>query len=319
MNYCESFANITSIINCGGEIVSIKNKLKQQTIDVKTNDDHLKMLVYAQGGVGKTVLSATASQLDGDVLFISAERGTKSIRLKKWNDRIDLSRIHVVGMDNFIDFNDYYEFLYDHIELVKKYEEYRKSGDNANASKMLETIWNHQSDQPRNKGEMPRFYKTVVIDSLTEVQRRSLDRIVDTRTGQVNPGSITRGVKFENNRTTLQDYGDNTQQMRKLVRAFRDLEMNVIFTALEAEVQDELTGKITIRPAVTEKLWQDVNGYVDIVARMFTATKDKQVERKIAFQPYGNYTAKDRSGALGMGMTDATVKQIVDKINAETV
>lgn len=299
--------------------MSIKNKLKQQTIDVKTNDDHLKMLVYAQGGVGKTVLSATASQLDGDVLFISAERGTKSIRLKKWNDRIDLSRIHVVGMDNFIDFNDYYEFLYDHIELVKKYEEYRKSGDNANASKMLETIWNHQSDQPRNKGEMPRFYKTVVIDSLTEVQRRSLDRIVDTRTGQVNPGSITRGVKFENNRTTLQDYGDNTQQMRKLVRAFRDLEMNVIFTALEAEVQDELTGKITIRPAVTEKLWQDVNGYVDIVARMFTATKDKQVERKIAFQPYGNYTAKDRSGALGMGMTDATVKQIVDKINAETV
>lgn len=299
--------------------MSIKNKLKQQTIDVKTNDDHLKMLVYAQGGVGKTVLSATASQLDGDVLFISAERGTKSIRLKKWSDRIDLSRIHVVGMDNFIDFNDYYEFLYDHIELVKKYEEYRKSGDNANASKMLETIWNHQSDQPRNKGEMPRFYKTVVIDSLTEVQRRSLDRIVDTRTGQVNPGSITRGVKFENNRTTLQDYGDNTQQMRKLVRAFRDLEMNVIFTALEAEVQDELTGKITIRPAVTEKLWQDVNGYVDIVARMFTATKDKQVERKIAFQPYGNYTAKDRSGALGMGMTDATVKQIVDKINAETV
>lgn len=299
--------------------MSIKSKLKQQTIDVKTNDDHLKMLVYAQGGVGKTVLSATASQLDGDVLFISAERGTKSIRLKKWSDRIDLSRIHVVGMDNFIDFNDYYEFLYDHIELVKKYEEYRKSGDNANASKMLETIWNHQSDQPRNKGEMPRFYKTVVIDSLTEVQRRSLDRIVDTRTGQVNPGSITRGVKFENNRTTLQDYGDNTQQMRKLVRAFRDLEMNVIFTALEAEVQDELTGKITIRPAVTEKLWQDVNGYVDIVARMFTATKDKQVERKIAFQPYGNYTAKDRSGALGMGMTDATVKQIVDKINAETV
>ena len=299
--------------------MSIKSKLKQQTIDVKTNDDHLKMLVYAQGGVGKTVLSATASQLDGDVLFISAERGTKSIRLKKWSDRIDLSRIHVVGMDNFIDFNDYYEFLYDHIELVKKYEEYRKSGDNANASKMLETIWNHQSDQPRNKGEMPRFYKAVVIDSLTEVQRRSLDRIVDTRTGQVNPGSITRGVKFENNRTTLQDYGDNTQQMRKLVRAFRDLEMNVIFTALEAEVQDELTGKITIRPAVTEKLWQDVNGYVDIVARMFTATKDKQVERKIAFQPYGNYTAKDRSGALGMGMTDATVKQIVDKINAETV
>lgn len=299
--------------------MSIKNKLKQQTIDVKTNDDHLKMLVYAQGGVGKTVLSATASQLDGDVLFISAERGTKSIRLKKWSDRIDLSRIHVVGMDNFIDFNDYYEFLYDHIELVKKYEEYRKSGDNVNASKMLETIWNHQSDQPRGKGEMPRFYKTVVIDSLTEVQRRSLDRIVDTRTGQVNPGSITRGVKFENNRTTLQDYGDNTQQMRKLVRAFRDLEMNVIFTALEAEVQDELTGKITIRPAVTEKLWQDVNGYVDIVARMFTATKDKQVERKIAFQPYGNYTAKDRSGALGMGMTDATVKQIVDKINAETV
>ena len=300
-------------------MVSIKNKLNQQTINVSTEDDYLKMLVYAQGGIGKTVLSATASQLDGDTLFISAERGTKSIRLKKWVDRIDLNKIHVVGMDNFIDFNDYYEFLYDHVEMVKQYDRYRKSGDNANASKMIEAIWKQQSDEPREKGQMPRIYRTVVIDSLTEVQRRSLDRIVDTRTGQANPGSITRGVKFENNRTTLQDYGDNTQQMRKLVRAFRDLDMNVIFTALEAEVQDEMTGKVTVRPALTDKLWQDVNGYVDIVARMFTATKDKQVERKIAFQPYGNYTAKDRTGALGMGMTDATVKQIVDKIAAETV
>lgn len=300
-------------------MVSIKNKLNQQTINVSTEDDYLKMLVYAQGGIGKTVLSATASQLDGDTLFISAERGTKSIRLKKWSDRIDLNKIHVVGMDNFIDFNDYYEFLYDHVEMVKQYDRYRKSGDNANASKMIEAIWKQQSDEPREKGQMPRIYRTVVIDSLTEVQRRSLDRIVDTRTGQANPGSITRGVKFENNRTTLQDYGDNTQQMRKLVRAFRDLDMNVIFTALEAEVQDEMTGKVTVRPALTDKLWQDVNGYVDIVARMFTATKDKQVERKIAFQPYGNYTAKDRTGALGMGMTDATVKQIVDKIAAETV
>ena len=299
--------------------MSIKNKLNQQTINVSTEDDYLKMLVYAQGGIGKTVLSATASQLDGDTLFISAERGTKSIRLKKWTDRIDLNKIHVVGMDNFIDFNDYYEFLYDHVEMVKQYDRYRKSGDNANASKMIEAIWKQQSDEPREKGQMPRIYRTVVIDSLTEVQRRSLDRIVDTRTGQANPGSITRGVKFENNRTTLQDYGDNTQQMRKLVRAFRDLDMNVIFTALEAEVQDEMTGKVTVRPALTDKLWQDVNGYVDIVARMFTATKDKQVERKIAFQPYGNYTAKDRTGALGMGMTDATVKQIVDKIAAETV
>lgn len=299
--------------------MSIKKKLSQQTIEVCENDDYLKMLIYAQGGIGKTVLSATASMLEGDTLFISAERGTKSIRLKKWTDRIDLNKIHVVGMDNFIDFNDYYEFLYDHIEMVKKYDAYRKSGDNANAVKMLDSIWSQQSDEPRAKGQMPRIYRTVVIDSLTEVQRRSLDRIVDARTGQANPGSITKGVKFENNRTTLQDYGDNTQQMRKLVRAFRDLDVNVIFTALETEVQDELTGKVLVRPALTDKLWQDVNGYVDIVARMFTATKDKQVERKIAFQPYGNYTAKDRTGALGMGMTDATVKQIVDKIAAETV
>lgn len=301
-------------------MVSIKNKLNQQTINVSTEDDYLKMLVYAQGGIGKTVLAATTSQLDGDTLFISAERGTKSIRLKKWAERINLEKIHVVGMDNFIDFNDYYEFLYDHVEMVKQYDRYRKSGDNTNASKILESIWKQQSDEVRKKGEMPRIYRTVVIDSLTEVQRRSLDRIVDTRTGQVNPGSITRGVKFESNRTTLQDYGDNTQQMRKLVRAFRDLDMNVIFTALESEIQDEMTGKVTVRPALTDKLWQDVNGYVDIVARMFTTTnKEKQTVRKIAFQPYANYTAKDRTGALGMGMTDATVKQIVDKIAAETV
>lgn len=152
--------------------------------------------------------------------------------------------------------------------------------------------------------------QTVILDSLTEIQQMSMDEIL------VDP---KRDEKYDRDTPMLQDYGKNTNQMRKLVRAFRDLPMNVVFTCLAEDRKDEEDGSIKVTPALTPKLANDVMGYVDVVGYMFTAgDKDKPV-RKVLTQPKGKYLAKDRSGMLGIGMEDPTLFHIFNKVTEGAV
>lgn len=152
--------------------------------------------------------------------------------------------------------------------------------------------------------------QTVILDSLSEVRAASMDEILN---------SPLRDERYDRDMPILQDYGKNTQQMRKLVRAFRDLPMNVVFTCLSQEEKDDLTGVTRIVPHLTPKLSRDVEGYVDIVGYLFTDTiKNEEDEdvvvRKMLTQPKGRYFAKDRSGKLGIGMADPTVYHVLNKI-----
>lgn len=144
--------------------------------------------------------------------------------------------------------------------------------------------------------------ETVVIDTLTETQKKSMDGILD------DPNRDTE--KYPRDKPILQDYGRNTQQMRKLIRAFRDLPMNVIFTSHDMENKDDETGAVQIMPSLTPKLATDVIGYVDVVGYLYVA--DDEGTRKMLTQPKGKWTAKDRFGMLGAGMTEPTGYEILN-------
>lgn len=145
--------------------------------------------------------------------------------------------------------------------------------------------------------------QTVVLDSLSEIQRMSMDEIL---------ADPKRDDKFDRDTPILQDYGKNTQQLRKLVRAFRDLPMNVVFTCLASERKDETDGSVKVMPDLTPKLASDVMGYVDVVGYMFVS-EEKGV-RKLLTQPKGKYMAKDRSGKLGTGLLEPTMFHVFNKI-----
>ena len=148
--------------------------------------------------------------------------------------------------------------------------------------------------------------ETVILDSLSEIQRMSMDEIL---------ADPKRDDRYDRDTPMLSDYGKNTQQLRKLVRAFRDLPMNVVFTCLASERKDDTDGSVKIMPDLTPKLATDVMGYVDVVAYMFVS-EEGGVEgvRKILTQPKGKYLAKDRSGKLGMGMVEPTMFDVFHKI-----
>jgi phage nucleotide-binding protein len=179
---------------------------------------------------------------------------------------------------------------------------------------------NIKSFKPENFGELRDIFtylkhekhdhQTVVIDSLTEVAKMSMDGIL------LDPD---RDKKFRDDMPTLQDYGTNTQQMRRLVRAYRDLPLNVIFICLAMEDKDETDGSVRVRPSLTAKLAEDVFGYVDVVAYLFLGENDnKEPVRKLLTQPKGKYLAKDRFGVLGLGMVEPTGYEIIAKITGNT-
>ena len=69
------------------------------------------------------------------------------------------------------------------------------------------------------KGEHDR--ETVVVDSLAEVMRIGMDEIISSPNRDARHGDAPM----------LQDYGLNTNRMRKIVRLFRDLPMHVFSPA----------------------------------------------------------------------------------------
>lgn len=101
------------------------------------------------------------------------------------------------------------------------------------------------------KGDHP--YKSVVIDSLTEVQKKLHEHIVRKFPGK---------RRDYEDLMSQSDWGYAIDRMRKMCRAFRDLPMNVVFIALD---QTETTEEeSTTKPALSGKtLSTELLGWVD--------------------------------------------------------
>jgi|SRR5215469_2635490 len=139
-------------------------------------------------------------------------------------------------------------------------------------------------------------YKTVVIDSLSEVQKFSMSEIMKA--------VVLKDSERDPDIASLREWGKNGEQVRRLVRAFRDLPCHTIFTALLSEDRDERTNTIKLRPALPGKLKGEVSGYVDIVLYMYKkevlvpGTRDRETKTLVLTNGTERQVAKDRSGCL---------------------
>jgi hypothetical protein len=144
-------------------------------------------------------------------------------------------------------------------------------------------------------------YKTVVLDSLTELQKLSMAGIM----------KLVKAEKPDQNidQPRIQDWGVNLGQCRTLIRGFRDLPMNVIFTALNEE--GEKNGKQTNRPLFQGKLKGEGPGFVDIIGYYYVDRKHNgDLTRKIMFRHTNTTMAKDRSTRLPDVIEDPTMEVI---------
>ena len=226
--------------------------------------DTVKMLVYGDPGVGKTVFSCSGDR----TIFIDVEGGSLSIQ-----NRIKTKKVARKRFDTFDEIEEFVRGL-------------REKGSKAD---------------------------TLVIDSITELQKKLMDSIVAQHPEVKRP--YGDGL-------TVGDWGYNTERMRRFIRMARDLDMNVIFTALAMDEKNEMTGAVKTLPKMSSKLSADVCGYVDIVGYLYvdnvTNEDGESVPvRRMLVQPVGMYYAKDRSGVLGNVIDNPTFPDVYNAIFGE--
>jgi hypothetical protein len=120
--------------------------------------------------------------------------------------------------------------------------------------------------------------------------------------------------KVDKDVPSQREWGKARSHMRTIVRAFRDLPCNVIFTAQVATLQEE--GQPTkYMPGFAGKLRTELPGFMDIVGYMSSDVEQGVITRKIQIQGTRRVVAKDRTSALGDMLENTTIPEMFDLIH----
>jgi hypothetical protein len=153
-------------------------------------------------------------------------------------------------------------------------------------------------------------YKTVILDSLTEIQKFNMYSIMEELVG--------RKPEMDKDVPGMREWGKNLEQMRRMVRGFRDLDMHTIFTALAKEDKDDRTGVRKTLPMLSGQLGPQVSAFMDIVVYYYIkeigSGADKEYKRLLLTSSDGKITAKDRSGKLDMVVEAPTMTSLFASI-----
>lgn len=128
-------------------------------------------------------------------------------------------------------------------------------------------------------------YKSVGIDSISEVHKWALLEILRKEGGsRDNPDLVQQG-----------DYGTATTQMRKLLRAFRDLPMHVFYVGHAKDTDIPKEGRVRV-PDLAGQLAEEVVGLMS-VSGYLALTEDEEGEdmRLLLLNGYPKFRIKARS------------------------
>ena len=148
-------------------------------------------------------------------------------------------------------------------------------------------------------------FSTIIIDSLTECQKMSMDAVMKKLVNQYEdrdpdvPG--------------IREWNINIEQTRKFVRLFRDLPMNTIFTTLCKTDKNMNTGAIRRKPSLSGKVADEVAGFLDIVTYLYTKEEPSNPGHYIRVLLCGNTeseVAKDRTDLLPLTIPNPTMNVI---------
>ncbi len=272
----------------------VKQATKAPSFRIETaqrRERYLKLLIYGNYGVGKTTLACSALGVPSmnNVLMINAEAGDLSVE--------DEENLDVVTITDFRSLGRINEFLKQHCKA-------RDSGDNAK----LRTMEAHLRECDEKDIKEPREYRTIIIDSLTELEAYCFEQLL----------GITDTTRLDEETQSAEwgEYKKNNTMILRVVRAFRDLPMHVIFTCAEKYTQDE-TKKFKYTPDMTGKLAKKIQGFMDMVGYYAQGKDGDTVTRKLFVMPsaLGKYDAKHRYQSFNKDhFTDPTIGSILKEV-----
>lgn len=160
------------------------------------------------------------------------------------------------------------------------------------------------------------IYKTVVIDSGTNLANRALVEWIGRNQERAQKKNKRKGETLDD--VQLEDYGKMTAQVRRLLSWYRDLDINLIVTALArfdfAQDADQRTASpIAVYPDFTQKLGSSLVGLMDHAWYIYA---NEDGSRSMLTSERGVYRAKTRgeyfAPALGHIVDDPYLPGIYD-------
>jgi len=159
-------------------------------------------------------------------------------------------------------------------------------------------------------------YDYIFIDSLTEINEICKDNIVKKE----RPEKRGNVGKVYDDILDMNDWGLLYAKMSRVIRAFRDLPYNIVFTCLEYSNKNERTGAIEYLPALNGQLRDNIGQYFDEVFHIRSDEKsgggdNKTSPRFFLTDKTDEYLAKDRSGMLDK-IEVADLSKVINKIKS---
>jgi len=276
--------------------------------------DWQNILIYGDFGDGKTWLAASAIFVPDmcDVLYLNLEGGEKTLkeiaRICRKNN-IDPNRIMVIPVESYQQYAYVYEFMKIHIRARDANDELTLRKLEAQVRGLLpQVVINGVLDESKLMEliPVPRKFRTVITDSLTEAQKYCMYQILG-----INPS--TQKLDAEPDQAQFQDWGKSREMIQFLIRRYRDLHINSIFICGQA-IEQDARKMFHYEPMLPGKLSNDVRGLVDTVGylRKIPQEGGKVVRRLIlegGVHGGAHYAAKHRYGSnlTGLYVDDPTM------------
>lgn len=151
------------------------------------------------------------------------------------------------------------------------------------------------------------WYKTVGIDSLSEIQDLDMRKIMkEAQLSSKNPENFNIDVP------SPREWGIGRNHIRIVVRGFRDLPMNVIVTTLTNTIVKEGKADRYV-PALPGKLGYEMPGFMGVVG-WYHFTDGGNKNRVMQFKGTNRVMAKTRFKELGDILEDPTIPMIWNMI-----
>jgi hypothetical protein len=221
-------------------------------------DEHaefLNAMFYGRHGGGKSTLAASAVDVPEmqDVLVITAEGGSVVFR---GNPRIEnWHLIDTIKIDRIEQLQKVYEWVRAHIQ-------YRDRPDSEEKLRQLQDL---AFPAVKDKDRLRR-YRTVIIDSLTEIEAMNLTKVLGLEDVGFDAGDEMEVAGYP-------QFRKNMHMIQKIVRQFRDLDINFITICAETWTQDERKA-YHYSPRLTGQLKDIVQGFFDVVGWIVPNTQE---------------------------------------------
>lgn len=163
----------------------------------------------------------------------------------------------------------------------------------------------------------PGYYRTVIIDSLTELQKLDMRTVMrEAKDKSPNPERIDEDIPHQ------QAWGKSGVRMSRIVRFFKDLPVNTIMTCLvntewENDDKNKQTDIVKLYyPSLPGKLRSEIPGYFDIVGLLVAnANTQGQITRTLQVAKTKKVVAKDRTSSLGLIVQEPSIPTLWSMIH----